>query len=83
MNTNRINSLFDNDFARVVERARKSGITPAYWQVIDVHDDWRIIYVDDVELLDYETAKDKTYLFSPIFNPEEANVNGVAVRNRR
>lgn len=82
MTTNRINSLFDNDFTRVVERARKSGITPAYWQVIDVHDDWRIIYVDEEELLEYETNKNKTYLFSPMFNTKEANCNGVAICNR-
>lgn len=81
--SNRINSLFDNDFARVVERARKSNVKPAYWQVIDVNDNWRIIYIDEEELLEYETDKSKTYLFSPMFDRTQSNINGVAVRQRR
>lgn len=79
MITKKMNRLFDNDFARVVERARKAGIAPAYWQVIDVQDDWRVFFVNEDDLLQYESDNSKTYLFSPMFNREEATINGVPV----
>jgi hypothetical protein len=75
-NENRINRMFDNDINRVVERARRSGITPVGWQVIDT-DTWTVAYVDDTTWL--ERGNNGRYLFTPIFNPDEANINGYAV----
>lgn len=75
-NENRINRMFDNDINRVVERARRSGITPVCWQVIDT-DTWTVAYVDDTTWL--ERGNNGRYLFTPIFNPDEANINGYAV----
>lgn len=72
-NNNRINKMFDNDFNRVVERAKRFGIQPATWQVIDTAS-WGVHYVDDTT--PYENGNNGRYLFSPIFNPEEANING-------
>lgn len=73
---NRINKMFDNDLNRVVERARKFGFTPQCWQVIDTHN-WSVNYVNDTTL--YERGNNGRYLFSPIFDPTEVNINGYPV----
>jgi hypothetical protein len=76
-NENRINRMFDNDINRVVERARRSGITPVGWQVVDTNAGWTVFYVNDTT--PYERGNNGRYLFTPIFEPEEANINGYAL----
>lgn len=77
----RINRLCDNDIARVVERARRNNIHPVKWQVVDtlVDNGWEVFFVEDTT--PYERANASApgrYMFTPVFNPEEADFNGNA-----
>ena len=78
MTDNRINKMFDNDFNRVVERARRNGAEPSVWQVIDTHD-WSVTYTNDTTYYEALNARKwhGVYLFSPIFWPDSGvDLNG-------
>lgn len=78
-NNNRINRLCDNDLARVVERARRNNIHPVRWQVIDtlVDGGWEVFFVEDTTRHERaNVSQPGRFLFSPVFDPEEADFNG-------
>lgn len=77
-NSNRTNTRIDNDFNRVVERARRNGAEPSVWQVIDTHNNWRIEYVGSTTHWERENIRTPgRFLFSPIFWRESGvDMNG-------
>lgn len=73
-NSNRVNTRIDNDINRVVERARRAGVTPVAWQVVDTTT-WSLVITDDT--LPFERGNlNGRYLFTPVFDPTQADING-------
>lgn len=68
---------YDNDLNRCVERARKHGIEPAYWQCVNTVSG-HVTYSDtvDLHLFERENNVGLTWLISPIFDRNLCDING-------
>lgn len=68
---------YDNDFVRVLDRARKFGFKPAYFMCIDTVTE-RVTFVDECDLAGFERENNigLRWRISPIFNREECDING-------
>lgn len=75
-NNNRVNTRIDNDINRVVERARRMGVHPVAWQVVDTTD-WSLTFTDDTTPFERGNLNGR-YLFTPVFDPTQADMNGNA-----
>ena len=73
----RNNKPYDNDFVRVIDRARKFGFKPAYFMCIDTVTE-RVTFVDECDLHEFERENNigLRWRISPIFNREECDING-------
>ena len=68
---------YDNDLARCVERARKGGVKPKYWQAVNTITE-RLTYVDEDDLLEFERENNVGLMWriSPIFDRTLCDING-------
>lgn len=68
---------YDNDLARCVERARKGGVKPKCWQVINTETE-HLTYVEEDDLLSFERDNNVglAWRISPIFDRRLCDING-------
>ena len=74
---NNMKKPYDNDLNRCVERARKGGVSPAFWQCVNTTTG-QLTYVDMEDLHTFERANNigLTWLISPIFDRNLCDING-------
>lgn len=68
---------YDNDLARCVERARKDGVKPRCWQVINTVTE-HVTYIEEEDLLPFERDNNVGLMWriSPIFDRSLCDING-------
>lgn len=77
MNSNRKNTLVDNDLSRVVDRARRNGVPPVAWQCVNTGTG-DIVIVDEDDLLWFERANNigLAWRISPVLDLALCDING-------
>lgn len=70
-------SRADNNINRVVERAKRFGHTPLYWQAVD-QSTGVVTFVDEVDLHLFERENNvgMTWLITPVFDLTQVDYNG-------
>jgi hypothetical protein len=68
---------YDNDLNRCVERARKNGFAPAFWQCVNTVSGV-LTYCDteDLHLFERDNNVGLTWLISPMFDRTQCDING-------
>lgn len=76
-NSNRKNTLVDNDLSRVVDRARRNEVPPVAWQCVNC-DTGDIVIVDESDLLSFERANNIGLMWriSPVLDLNLCDING-------